>query len=239
MFFATSLNGENDPLFSHIIRWENSSRNKVYFSDSQREAIGDYNVYENLRSQLPDDFAQRDCLAKAQYLEMILFMSNYLLSSQGDRVAMAHSLEIRVPFLDHRIIEFMAKVSPVWKIMGLKEKYILKKYFRGILPDTIVGRRKHPYRAPIQQSLCTPAARDDINDHLSDDALKQSGLFNPTKVKYLLNKMYVNKSISEVDGMALAGIYSSQVVHSQYIKNWSVVTNRPVEPTIMIDKRNA
>ncbi len=238
LFFATSLNGGNDPLFSHIIRWENSSRNKVYFSDSQREAVGDYDVYENLRSQLPEGFAQRDCLAKAQYLEMILFMSNYLLSSQGDRVAMAHSLEIRVPFLDHRLIEFMAKVPPIWKIMGLKEKYLLKKYFRGILPDSILKRRKHPYRAPIQQSLCTLSARDGINDHLSDDALKQSGLFNPTKVKYLLAKMNDNKSFSEVDGMALAGIYSSQLVHSQYIKNWPVVSNRPVEPIVMIDKRN-
>ena len=72
---------------------------------------------------------------------------------------MAHSLEIRVPFLDHRLIEFMAKVPPIWKIMGINEKYLLKKFFRGILPETIVGRTKHPYRAPIQQSLCVAFRR--------------------------------------------------------------------------------
>ena len=132
----------------------------------------------------------------------------------------------------------MARVPPVWKILGINEKYLLKKYFRGILPETIVGRTKHPYRAPIQQSRCVSSARDKIKTHLSEDALKQSGLFDPAKVKHLLNKMYLNRSLSEVDGMALAGIYSSQLLHFQYIDNWPAVSNGHLEPSIFIDKRN-
>lgn len=54
-------------------------------------------------------------------------MSNYLLSSQGDRVAMAHSLELRPPILDHRIIEFACRVPPSLRMRGLGEKYILKQ----------------------------------------------------------------------------------------------------------------
>jgi asparagine synthase (glutamine-hydrolysing) len=239
LFFGASPNAEQNPFFSHSVRWGNTSRSKVFFSTGLRQAIGDYNVYDDLKSLLPDDFTQRDCLAKAQYLEMIIFLSNYLLSSQGDRVAMAHSLEIRVPFLDHRMIEFMAKVPPVWKILGLNEKFLLKKYFRGILPEIIVRRTKHPYRAPIQQSLCASSARDNIKAHLSEDALKQSDLFDPARVKHLLNKMYMNKSLSEVDGMALAGIYSSQLLYSQYIENWPAISNGHIEPAVLIDKRNA
>lgn len=239
LFFGASPNAEQNPLFSHAVRWENSSRSKVFFSNNLRQTIGDYSVYDELKPLLPDDFAQRDCLAKAQYLEMILFLSNYLLSSQGDRVAMAHSLEIRVPFLDHRVIEFMAKVPPIWKILGLKEKYLLKKCFRGILPETIVRRTKHPYRAPIQQSLCASSAHNGINEHLSESALKRSGLFDPSRVKHLLNKMHVNKSLSEVDSMALTGIYSSQLLHSQYIESWPAISDAPIEPNVLIDKRNA
>ena len=56
------------------------------------------------------------------YLEMAIFLSNYLLSSQGDRPAMAHSLEIRLPFLDYRVIEFASRLPANWKINGLNEK---------------------------------------------------------------------------------------------------------------------
>lgn len=239
LFFSASKSTEHDPFFSHAVRWGNTSRSKVYFSQDLRQAIGDYNVYEDLKSTLPDDFSQRDCLSKAQYLEMVLFLSNYLLSSQGDRVAMAHSLEIRLPFLDHHIIEFMAKVPPLWKVFGLNEKYLLKKTFRGILPETIVGRTKHPYRAPIQQSLCATSARNSINAHLSGEALQHNNLFDPQKVKHLLNKLYTPKSLSEVDGMALAGIYSSQLLHSQFIRSQPVASNEPLKLKHIIDKRNA
>ena len=238
MFFGVSPNAEQSPFFSHKIRWDNTSRNKIFFSSDLRQAIDDYSVYDDLESILPDNFQQRDCLTKAQYLEIILFLSNYLLSSQGDRIAMAHSLEIRVPFLDHRLIEFMAKVPPFWKIMGINEKHLLKKYFRGILPETIVRRTKHPYRAPIQQSLCGDSASDNIKTYLSENALKRSVLFDPEKVKRLTNKMYLNKTLSEGDSMALAGIYSSQLLHSQYIDNWHVVLNKNIKPNIFIDKRN-
>ena len=62
-------------------------------------------------------------------------MSGYLLSSQGDRMAMANSVELRVPYLDHRIIEYMATVPSRFKIRGLNEKYLLKKVFNDLLPS--------------------------------------------------------------------------------------------------------
>ena len=189
VFFSSSRDEVQHPFFSHAIRWKNTSRIKLFFSEELKKSIGNYDVYDDLLSLLPNDFAERDCLAKAQYLEMFLFLSNYLLSSQGDRVAMAHSLEIRVPFLDHRIIEFMARVKPRWKILGMNEKHLLKKAFKGILPDAIVKRTKHPYRAPIQQSLCSSYALDRVRDTLSESSLRQCGLFDPAKVKHLLNKL--------------------------------------------------
>ena len=238
LFFGATADDAQDPFYSHSIRWRNTGRIKVFFSNELRESIGDYNLNENLISFLPDGFVKRDCLSKAQYLEMIIFTNNYLLSSQGDRTAMPHSLEMRMPFLDHRLVEFMAKVPPVWKILGIKEKYLLKKYFRGILPDTIVGRTKHPYRAPVHQSLCAPAAADDIRHHLSVDSLKDNGLFDPIKVQRLLNKLNTNSNVSEVDAMALAGIYSSQLLHYHFVQNRPALVGRSIQPSTIFDKRN-
>jgi asparagine synthase (glutamine-hydrolysing) len=238
IFFSASHDEVRNPFFSHAIRWKNTSRTKLFFSEELKKSIGTYNVYDDLQSFLPKDFAERDCLAKAQYLEIFLFLSNYLLSSQGDRVAMAHSLEIRVPFLDHRIIEFMARVKPLWKILGMNEKHLLKKAFKGILPETIVKRTKHPYRAPIQQSLCGSQSFDKIHDALSESSLRQCGLFDPVKVKHLLQKLHSAQSVNEVDGMALAGIYSTQLLSKYYIEDWSLPPNDGLKTIMFIDKRS-
>ena len=126
---------------------------------------------------LPSGFKGWDLLAKAQYLEISIFLSNYLLSSQGDRVAMANSLELRVPFLDYRVIDFAMKIPPEWKIKALNEKYILKKTFAGDLPPRITHRRKQPYRAPISDVFFhnLPSYVDHM---LSDQYLKKTGLFD-------------------------------------------------------------
>ncbi|MBW2647183.1 MAG: asparagine synthase (glutamine-hydrolyzing) [Deltaproteobacteria bacterium] len=143
-FFARGLDRTNDPIFSHLIRWENTSRIKTLFSQELNEAIGQYDGYEDVRQSLPESYERADDFSKAQYLEMSIFLSNYLLSSQGDRVAMANSIEIRLPFLDPRIVDFMARVPSKWKLLGLNEKHILKKSFEGILPDQITSRPKNP-----------------------------------------------------------------------------------------------
>jgi len=116
-----------NPLFSHLSRWTNTSRIKRLFSKRLQSDLLGYSAVDELVETLPEDFARRDLLAQAQYLEETIFMSQYLLSSQGDRMAMAHGVEIRPPYLDHRIVDLMSAVPPIWKILGLDEKHILKK----------------------------------------------------------------------------------------------------------------
>lgn len=236
-FFAQGLEDTDNPLFSHLIRWKNTSRIKNFFSNDLKAGIGSYDGYEELKTNLPEDFSKRDCLAKAQFLEKAIFLSNYLLSSQGDRVAMAHSLEIRLPYLDYRLIDFMAKVPSTWKILGLNEKHILKKAFRKILPESITSRTKHPYRAPIQQSLCSKNMPDYVREMLSEEVIKKAGFFDPGKVSMLYKKVESGKSVSEVDGMALAGILSTMLMNSQFIENWSYSNTPSVSHSVFIDKR--
>jgi asparagine synthase (glutamine-hydrolysing) len=237
-FFARGLDRTDDPIFSHFIRWENTGRIKTFFAQELTEAAGDYDGYEQVRQSLPRAYERADDFSKAQYLEMAVFMSNYLLSSQGDRVAMAHSVEIRLPFLDPRVMDFMGRVPSKWKILGLNEKHILKKSFEGILPEGITGRPKNPYRAPIKRSLLNEKTAEYMQEALSEESLKKAGLFDAGKVTRLLRKARAVDSPSEIDSMALVGVLSSQLVHRQFIQDFPGRASHSVSPDLVVDRRS-
>lgn len=236
-FFARGRDGLDDPFFSHLLRWENTSRIKTFFSGELRAAIGESDLYEPIRQRLPDDYGHLDTVGKAQYLEMMIFLSNYLLSSQGDRVAMAHSVEIRLPFLDYRLIDLMARVPSKWKILGMNEKHILKKVFRSTIPEEIRTRRKQPYRAPIAPTLLGPKTRDLTLEMLSPKAIATAGLFDAAKVERLVRKMQTVEHPGEIDNMALAGVLSSQMIHRQFVTDFATGSMPEVTPRLLVDRR--
>ena len=237
-FFTKGLDEVDDPVFSHLIRWNNTSRIKTFFSKELQYAIGNYDPYQQVRDTLPSGYEKLDSLTKAQYLEMSIFLSNYLLSSQGDRVAMANAVEIRLPFLDPRVIEFMARVPAKWKILGINEKHILKKSFENILPYEITHRPKHPYRAPIKQSLLHTKNSFYTEEILSESYLKKTGLFDFKKVSKLINKLLVTEHPGEIDCMALVGILSSQLIYQKFVENMPVKSdNKKFEKFVVIDNR--
>jgi asparagine synthase (glutamine-hydrolysing) len=238
-FYSKGLDMVDDPIFSHLVRWENTSRIKTFFSQNLIEEIGEYDGPEQLRKSLSADYEKCDYLSKAQYLEMSIFLSNYLLSSQGDKVAMAHSLEIRLPFLDYRVIDFMAKVPSKWKILGLDEKYILKKSFGNILPEEIVRRPKNPYRAPIQKSLINKQTSEYTQEALADKSLNSAGLFDAGKVTKLLAKVRAADCLGEIDSMALVGILSSQLIYRQFIEEFPDKSECSISPDLIVDRRSA
>ena len=164
-------------------------------------------------------------------------MSNYLLSSQGDRMAMAHSVEVRMPFLDHRLIDFMGRVPPWWKICGLHEKHTLKKALAPFLPPAIIARVKHPYRAPIHRSLLALAQSSAGRELLSERAIRESGLFNAGKVSALLKKLTATAAASETDSMALAGILSTLVLYGEFISKPALNSMVSIHPDVIVDKR--
>ena len=237
-FFSKGLDRVDDPLFSHMIRWENTSKLKTFFSDDLRNEIGSYSGYEQVKESLPKAYEHADFLSRAQYLETAIFLSGYLLSSQGDRMAMAHSVEIRLPFLDPSVMEFMGRIPAKWKILGLNEKHILKKSFKGILPKEILRRPKNPYRAPIKQSLLNHTTIGCTQEALSETSLKKADLFNAGKVAKLLRKMRASSSASEIDDMALMGILSSQLVYQQFVEDFSVSPAHDICPDLIVDQRS-
>ena len=219
MFFGYKLTETNDPLYSHLLRWHNTSRIKTYFSEDISAKTDGYNPLEAIYPKLPNNFMRWSDLAKSQYLEATIFMSGYLLSSQGDRMAMGNSVEGRYPFLDYRVIEFCGNLPDNFKLNCLNEKFLLKKMSAGIIPESISKRSKQAYRAPIASSFFNSAAPAYVAEILSEGTLKSFGLFNPDKVKALITKTETQKNMSEVDQMAIAGIISTQLLYQMFIKD--------------------
>ncbi|WP_333657231.1 asparagine synthase C-terminal domain-containing protein, partial [Anaerolinea sp.] len=153
-------------------------------------------------------------------LEITTFLSSYLLSSQGDRVAMAHSVEGRFPFLDYRVVEFANQLPAEWKLYGLTEKWILRQIARNLLPEEIWKRRKKPYRAPIHKSFYHPNPPDYVTEITSPEFLEETSLFNPLAVNQLFQKASRGIPLSEVEDMAIAGILSTQLIYRQFIQHF-------------------
>src|SRR3954447_16815094 len=106
-----------------------------------------------MEAGLPSHYSAWHPFCQAQYLESRYLLPGYILSSQGDRMAMANAVEGRYPFLDYRVMEFAAKLPPHLKMKVLNEKYLLKRAFGKYLPPSITKRPKQPYRAPEARSL--------------------------------------------------------------------------------------
>ena len=218
-FFKSGIDNPDDPFFSHNIRWKNTGKIKNFFSEQVKDSNRNYDSYSELLKLLPANFFRWDIITKSQFLESMIFLSNYLLSSQGDRVAMAHSVELRVPYLDHRVIELLGKVNSEIKINGLNEKYLLKQVFKSKLPSNILRRWKNPYRAPINKALLSKNLNL-AKDYCSEDALKRTGIFEPVKVLKLINKLRKLDKASEFDEMALVGIMSTQIIYKNFIDDF-------------------
>ena len=218
MFFGYKLTDTKDPLYSHLLRWHNTSRIKSFLSDDFASSIKENNPISEVYKTLPKGFANWSELAKSQYLEAAIFMSGYLLSSQGDRMAMGNSVEGRYPFLDYRVIEFCAKLPDHQKLNCLNEKFILKKLSLGKIPQSITARLKQPYRAPIASILSNQETPNYINEILSEESLNSFGIFNSAKVGNLIVAVKQQKTVSEIDQMAIAGILSTQLLHKMFIQ---------------------
>ncbi len=215
-FFCSGADSPNHPLFSHRPRFRSTGAAKVLFSGDFRAALGDFDPTRELIERLPADFGRWHPLHQAQYIETSFLLPGYILSSQGDRVAMAHGVEGRFPFLDRRVVEFAAKLPPGMKLKGLREKHILREATKNLLPPSIVERTKQPYRAPDCDPFIAAAAPDYVAESLSPSAIAQVGIFNPQAVDKLYAKCRRQQSSGFKDSTAFVSILSTQLWHQAF-----------------------
>ena len=221
-FFHVRPGDRMSPFFSHLPRWELTRKLRIFFSDAVKRTLAAYDPYAELAQQLPADYASWDPLCQAQYLETAYLLPGYILSSQGDRVAMAHALEGRFPFLDYRVVEFGAQLPPRLKLKTLAEKYIVKRAAGDLVPPSIKKRPKQPYRAPEGKSFLAQTAGapspDYVSELLSPERISQDGIFNPAAVRQLLEKARRGQALGIRDNMAIVGILSTQLLIDQFVR---------------------
>jgi asparagine synthase (glutamine-hydrolysing) len=218
-FFRQGLTDVDQKGYSHQVRWRNTGRLQRLFCAGLRETLGQYDPVEEFLGSLNGALPEWSSLAQAQYIEVASFMSPYLLSSQGDRMMAANSVEGRFPFLDHRVVEFCSHLPPRFKIRGLQEKHILKKSAQGLLPPQVWQRRKQPYRAPIHPAFFARPL-EHVDTLLSPEAIRASDIFDPNAVTRLVHKCRKGTRVSERDDMALVGFLSTQLLHHLFVKNF-------------------
>lgn len=146
--------------------------------------------FANLRAGVSDVFA--DHLARCHaanpvdrmlYVDSKLWLVDYLLL-RGDKLTMANSLEARVPLLDHKLVEFAAKLPARMKLRRGKSKYILKQVGQRLLPPAIINRKKQGFPIPIEQWLRKEASGM-MQDLLSEATIRRRGYFDPQYVQAL------------------------------------------------------
>lgn len=216
-FFGTGLGTIDDPLFSHLPRVRTTAGAKLFFSGDLREALRGYDSLAELRERLPPDFTHWHPLAQAQYLETAYLLPGYILSAQGDRMAMAHGVEGRFPFLDHRVVEFASRIPPELKLRGLREKHILREAARKLLPPRIRDRTKQPYRAPDSRAFFGGDSPDYLGPRLGPAELAHAGYFEPKAVERLVAKGRNQRLVGFRDNAAFLGVLSTQLWHREFV----------------------
>jgi asparagine synthase (glutamine-hydrolysing) len=225
-FFAQGMGDVDSPLYAHMPRWSTTRRIWRLFSGDVKSALEGFEPYDAIRAQLPADIGKWPPLARDQYVEAHTLLSTYLLSSQGDRMAMANSIEARFPFLDHRVIEYAAKLPPQYKLFGLKEKYILKRAVGDLIPDVIVRRPKQPYRAPDSAAFFEDGKPlPYVEELLAPQRLADAGYFDPAAVGLLTKKCARGQAIGFADNMAFVGILSTMLVDEMLVRRLAPISD--------------
>ena len=213
-FFGQGMEHLQRPIFAHTPRWATSQRALAFLSPELRASVGGWDPLEAYERTLPAEISSWSGLARDQYVEAKSLLAGYLLSSQGDRVAMASSIEGRVPYLDHRVIEFANRLPASFKIRGMTEKYILRRALADLLPQEILQRTKQPYRAPDSQSFFFDGQPlDYVAELMGADSIRAAGYFDPASVGRLVEKCRQGRATGFADNQAFVGILSTMLVH--------------------------
>jgi asparagine synthase (glutamine-hydrolysing) len=190
------------------------------FQLKERLYASDYKDW--IRTSAPDapfffdveKIAHRPLMDQALYLELKMRLLNLTLPL-ADKMSMANSVEARPLFLDHEFVNFLFRVPSHWKMLGLNEKFILKRSMKGIIPDEICQRKKQPFQPPARWFI--DAAGDLLRECLSEDELKDAGYFSPSFVSHMLQE-HEKQSRIDYSGL-LVTVFFVQLWHRTFFKH--------------------
>lgn len=179
--------GSSLPIKGRHVRWQyfiTKKEMEELYSESM------YNLIDLDSFNLVDKFYKKkeihDKLSREQYVDIKMYLPDDILT-KVDRMSMANSIEARVPFLDHHLVEFSAKVPHFLRLKGLTTKYILKKAMSRLLPKKIIKRKKQGFSIPMKNWLRCEL-KDMVFDVLSKEKIKEKKYFNYDYVEKIVEQ---------------------------------------------------
>jgi asparagine synthase (glutamine-hydrolysing) len=233
--FAPDLSG--DRISSHLTRARATATVKAFYRAEVLDELEPDAALRRLRQDLPTGFDAWSELERAAWLELTTLLEPNLLSAQGDRMSMAHGVEGRYPFLDHRVFAASVALPPDRKLEGLRDKVALRELAAETLPAEVASRPKLPYRAPVVSPFFGSEAPEWVADSLSPAALARTGIWDPKRVEGLLRRCRAGRATGVREGMALVGILSTQLWHAAFVATGAdSYAPETAEPSIRIDR---
>ncbi|HEX5176842.1 MAG TPA: asparagine synthase-related protein, partial [Chthoniobacteraceae bacterium] len=202
-----------------------------FYSGRMREMLAQYNAWTEL--EFPVERARQwHPLHRGIWIAARVLLAGHLLQAKGDRVAMHSSVEVRPPFLDEEVFDFLARLHPRWKLRGFRDKHLLRLLAERWIPKIVARRQKVIFRAPLDAFHIEPEPPY-VGELLSDESLKRTGYFDIGEVRRWrkdFRKMRAGSLPRLSVEMGLAAVVATQLWHHTYmgggladLPQWSAV----------------
>ena len=180
---------------------------------NQPVALSDFKEKQN---KILSTFTSNGDLNQVLYADMHLVLQNDMLV-KVDLMSMANSIEVRVPYLDHELVNFMFSLPYQYKINNRKRKIILLETFGHLLPDQLLNRSKHGFEVPLLKWFRTDLKNLIENDLLSETFIKEQKIFNYNEILKLKNKLFSSNPDESV--ARIYGLIVFQYWYKKYLAN--------------------
>jgi asparagine synthase (glutamine-hydrolysing) len=189
-----------------------------FYATPMREMLEKHNPWTDL--QIPLERARRwHPLNRGIWVAARVTLAGHLLQAKGDRVSMHSSVEVRYPFLDEEVFDFLAGLHPRWKLRGFRDKHLLRLLAERWLPPSVYRRRKAIFRAPLDSFHMEPEPAF-VTQLLSEESLGRTGYFDVAAVRHwrrAFRRIPVGSLPRLSVEMGLTAVVATQLWHHLFI----------------------
>lgn len=175
---------EGYKLDSYDRYWFWASIGSEQYSKNLLKITVDNNIYSLLKQKYKTDYNDFSEINSILYTDMHLVLEGDMLT-KVDRMSMANSLEVRTPFLDHSVVDYVFSLPASYKITATQRKKILKDSFSDLIPQEILNLPKHGFEVPLLKWFRNELWAMINNDLLSEKFIKEQGIFNYSIIEQL------------------------------------------------------
>lgn len=221
--------------FSHDLRFANGTLSSQLFADGGERADNNNDLMHGMDDYVDGNFSGLTRLAQAQQLELATLLEGYLLSSQGDRMTSANSIEGRCPFLSLELVKFVQSLPIEMKLSGGVEKKILREAFADMIPGENAMRRKQPYRAPDAAPFLADQAY--MEDVLLNQLIDKSAILNRDMGRKFVRKLMANPSgrVSPREDQAFVLMTSALILERDFATPAPMMTDNALNMKVVIN----